>query len=178
MSKAPPQRVRIAKLQEAQLDQVVAIDAACRELLRRSVPTLTEPARGAAGIAHLTKLHDVLVADADGAVAGFAAWRDESPGVAYLEELAVKPDMPDAHRVDIGMKLLEAVREAADRLSLPILLTRCWSKATETRALLEKAGFGPLGDDAGERAKLWREEQESAGALAKEGEVVLVRALL
>jgi amino-acid N-acetyltransferase len=174
----PPQRVRVARLQDTQLDGVVAIDLGCKQQLHRAgVPESEEPARGVAGVARLTKLHNVLVADADGVVAGYAAWRDESPGVAFLEELAVKPEL---QRHGIAEKLLDAVREEARALSLPILLTRAWTKNAAGRALLEKAGFTPLATDTSERAKLWREEQEAPGGhgLAKEGQVVVVSSLL
>jgi amino-acid N-acetyltransferase len=174
----PPQRVRVARLQDTQLDGVVAIDLACKQQLHRAgVPASQEPPRGVAGVAKLTKLHNVLAADADGVVAGYAAWRDESPGVAYLEELAVKPEL---QRHGIAEKLLDAVREEARALSLPILLTRAWSKNAPGTALLEKAGFTPLATHASDRATMWREEQEAAGGhgLAKEGQVVMVSSLL
>lgn len=176
MTKAAPQRVRVAKLQDAQLDAVVAIDDACKQMLHRSgVSAAEQPARGLPGIVKLTKLHDILVADADGAVVGFAVWRDESPGVAYLEDVAVKPEL---QRLGVGRQLLDAVVQAAQRVSLPVLLTRCWSNAAGARAFLAKAGFTPLGKEAGERVELWREEQEAAGGLAKEGQVVMLRSLL
>jgi amino-acid N-acetyltransferase len=174
----PPQRVRIAKLQDLQIDGVVAIDAACKHLLHLAgIPTSEAPPRGLAGIAKLTKVHNVLVADADGVVAGYAAWRDESPGVAYLEDLAVKPEL---HRLGLGTRLLEAVRADASAVSLPILVTRCWKSAKAGRALLEKSGFQPLSGDSGERAALWRAEQEGPGGpgLVKEGQVVMVQSLL
>ena len=181
----PPQRVRVAKLQDTQIDGVVAIDVACKQLLQRAgIPAAELPARWLAGIARLTRVHNVLVADADGTVAGYAAWRDESPGVAYLEEIAVKPEL---QRTGIGTRLLDAVREEARAVALPILLTRCWAKAGPAQALLEKAGFAALSAHSGERARLWREEQEreewagKAGeehALAKEGQVVMVQSLL
>jgi amino-acid N-acetyltransferase len=165
----PPQRVRVARLQDTQLDGVVAIDAECKQQLHRAgVSASEEPARGVAGIAKLTKLHNVLAADADGVVAGYAAWRDESPGVAYLEELAVKPEL----------QRLDAVREEARALSLPILLIRVWTKNAAGKALLEKAGFTPLATHTSDRATMWREEQEAAGGLAKEGQVVMVSSLL
>jgi N-acetylglutamate synthase-like GNAT family acetyltransferase len=171
----PPQRVRVARLQDLQLDGVVAIDAACKQQLHRAgVPAAEEPPRGLAGIARLTKVHNVLVADADGVVAGYAAWRDESPGVAYLEELAVKPEL---QHHGIAARLLEAVREEATALSLPILLTRAWTKNAAGQALLEKAGFVPLAAHSSERATLWQEEQ-AAKAPAKEGQVVMVQSLL
>jgi GNAT superfamily N-acetyltransferase len=178
---SPPQRVRIAKLQDAQLDAVVAIDLACKQLMERAgVPASEVPARGLSGIARLTKVHNVLVAEADGAVAGYAAWRDESPGVAYLEELAVKPDL---QRHGIGQKLLDAVREEARALSLPVLIARCWIRASPAKALLAKGGLAALSADSGERASLWREEQEAALAgrphgLAKDGQIVMVQSLL
>jgi hypothetical protein len=43
---------------------------------------------------------------------------------------------------------------------------------------LAKAGFAALDEGAGERAALWQKEQESAGGLAKEGQIVMLRSLL
>jgi GNAT superfamily N-acetyltransferase len=175
MSKQPPQRVRVAKLQETQIDAVVSIDLACKQSLHRAGVSPSDlPPRGLAGIAKLTKEHNVLVADADGVVAGYAAWRDESPGVAYLEEIHVKPEL---QRLGIGTRLLEAVREDVHRVSLPVLVTRCWTKAAAARAFLTKAGLGPLGD-SNERATVWKEEQEAAGGVARDGQVVLVQPML
>jgi amino-acid N-acetyltransferase len=176
-----PQRVRVTKLQEGQIDAVVAIDLACKAAMHRAgVPASEAPARGLAGVAKLTKLHNVLAADADGVVAGYIAWRDESPGVAYIEDLAVKPDL---QRAGVGTKLLDTVREEARGLALPVLLTRCWTRAASARAFLTKVGLVPLGSEApeiAERVALWREEQQSPSGhgLAKEGQVVLVQSLL
>jgi amino-acid N-acetyltransferase len=178
MTQPAPTKVRIAKLQDSQLDAVVSIDLACKAAMHRGgVPASELPARGLAGIAKLTKRHNVLVAEADGVVAGYVAWRDESPGVAYLEDLAVKPEL---QRHGIAAKLLAEVTAEAKRLSLPILLTRSWTKAASGRAFLEKSGLVPLDADAGERAELWRQEQDAPGGsgLAKEGQAVLYRALL
>jgi amino-acid N-acetyltransferase len=174
----PPQRVRVAKLQDTQLDAVVAIDAARKQQLHRAgVPAADEPPRGVAGIAKLTRQHNVLVADADGVVAGYAAWRDESPGVAYLEELAVKTEL-QPH--GIAEKLVEAVRAEATGLSLPILLTRVWKRDAPGEAFLQKNGFVPLSSHTSERAARWLEEQQASGGhgLAKDGQVVMVQPLL
>jgi GNAT superfamily N-acetyltransferase len=174
----PPQRVRVAKLTETQIDAVVALDLVAKESMHRAgVPASELPARGLAGIAKLTKQHDVLAADADNAVAGYAAWRDESPGVAYLEDLAVKADL---QRFGVATKLLDAVKEKAQKVGLPILVTRCWSKAGPAKAFLEKNGFVPLGQEPAEiadRVAQWREEQEAHGGLVREGQVVLVQSL-
>jgi GNAT superfamily N-acetyltransferase len=171
----PPERIRVTKLQEAQVNPVVVVDAACKEAMHRAgVPAADCPARGLGGIVKLTKLHNVLVADADGVVVGYAAWRDESPGVAYLEDMAVSPQH---QRTGVGRHLLDAVRAEARAVPLPVLVTRCWTQAASARAFLAKAGLVPAGDQAGERFKMWREEQEAGGALVKEGQVVLVQAL-
>jgi amino-acid N-acetyltransferase len=174
----PPQKVRVAKLTETQIDAVVTLDLAAKQSMHRAgVPASEAPARGLAGIAKLTKLHDVLAADADGAVAGYAAWRDESPGVAYLEDLAVKSELL---RVGVGSKLLDSVKEKARAAGLPVLLVRSWSKASPARAFLEKNGFVALGSEpeaVADRVAAWREEQESHGGLVRDGQVVLVYAL-
>jgi N-acetylglutamate synthase-like GNAT family acetyltransferase len=179
----PPQKVRIAKLQDIQIDAVVAIDLVAKQAMHRAgVPASELPARGLAGIGQLTKKHNVLVADADGTVAGYAAWRDESPGVAYLEDLAVKPEL---RRVGIATKLIDAVREDARKVSLPVLLVRCWASVAPARALLAKVGFVALGSEPAppeiaDRVAQWREEQEAlfGGQVAREGQVVLAQSLL
>ena len=172
----PPERIRVTRLQEAQANAVVAIDAVCKEALHRAgVPAADFPARGLAGLVKLTKLHNVLVADADGIVAGYAAWRDESPGVACLEDIAVSPQH---QRTGIGTQLLEAVRAEARAVPLPLLVTRCWVKAASARAFFARAGLTPAGAEAGERFRMWREEQEAGGPLVKEGQILLVQALV
>jgi ribosomal protein S18 acetylase RimI-like enzyme len=176
MSKPPPQRVRVTKLQEAQVEALVAIDRACKEGLQRAgVAAADCPARSLSGFVALTKVHDVLVADADGVVAGYVAWRDESPGVAYLEDIEV---LPELQRLRIGRRLLDEVRERARGLALPVLITRCWEKAASARALFARAGFVPPDASPSERMTAWREEQQGAGPLTKEGQIVLYESLL
>jgi amino-acid N-acetyltransferase len=180
MSKAPV-RVRVSKLQETQIDAVVAIDLAAKQAMHRAgVPAADFPARGLAGIAKLTKRHNVLVAEGDGVVVGYAAWRDESPGVAYLEDLAVKADLL---RVGLGTRLLDAVREDAHGLALPVLVVRAWTCVAAEIAFLNKCGLSPLGTEPkeiAERVALWREQQEAQGGpgLVKGGQLVLVQSLL
>ncbi|HEY8042426.1 MAG TPA: GNAT family N-acetyltransferase [Polyangiaceae bacterium] len=177
MSKPPPQRVRVTRLQEAQIDAVVAIDRACKEAAHRAgVPAADWPVRGLAGMAALTKMHNVVAAEADGVVAGFAAWRDESPGVAILEDVAVAPDM---QRLGVGKRLFEAVLEEARAVSLPVLLARPWDKVPSGRAFLVKAGMVPIEKlEASERVQMWREEHESAGGVLKPGQALLGQSLL
>jgi amino-acid N-acetyltransferase len=173
--------VRVTKLQETQIDAAVAIDLAAKQAMHRAgVPVGDLPPRGLAGLAKLTKMHNVLIAEGDGAVVGYAAWRDESPGVAYLEELAVTPDLL---RVGIGTRLLDSVREEARALALPVLLARAWTCVAAATAFLRKSGLSPLGTEpaeVAERVALWCEEQELKGGtgLVKEGQVVLLQALL
>jgi amino-acid N-acetyltransferase len=180
MSNAP-QRVRVSKLQETQIDAVVAIDLAAKQAMHRAgVPAADVPARGLAGVAKLTKMHNVLVAEGDGVVVGYAAWRDESPGIAYLEDLAVKTDL---QRLGLGTRLLEAIRQEARALALPVLITRAWKSAKAATAFLGKSGLTPLGTEPteiAERVALWCEEQEVPGGLglARDGQVVLVQSLL
>lgn len=174
MSKPPPSKVRITKLQELQLDAAVAIDLECKSWLHRAgVSAADDPARGLPGFGKLLRSHNVLAADADGVTAGYIAWRDESPGVAYLEEIAVKPDL---QRLGIGTKLLDAVKEEARGRGLPVLITRCWTKAASGTAFLKKAGLVPLASSE-ERAGFWKQEQEAAGPFVKEGQAALMFSL-
>jgi amino-acid N-acetyltransferase len=172
MSKAPPQRVRVTKLSETQIDAIVAIDRAAKEpAYRAGVAAADWPARTLAGFVALTKMHNVLVAEADGVIAGYAAWRDESPGVAYLEDIAVRPDL---QRVGVGSNLLGSVRDEARNLGLPVLIARCWTKAPSGPAFFAKERFAPIGSVPHERVGAWRDEQSP---LAAEGQAVLVALL-
>lgn len=166
-----PERVRLSGLQEAQLQALVGVEQACTAMYHAIGFDAAEvPARTWSDLAKLPSDHDVYVAEADHVVAGYIAWRDESPGVAFVEELSVHPDF---QRFGIATKLLDRVRERARELGLPYVVLRAWAKATWARAFYEKQGFVPLDDKAPERVRAWRDEHGEVRPIARPGELVL-----
>ncbi|WP_434048015.1 MULTISPECIES: GNAT family N-acetyltransferase [Sorangium] len=167
-----PKRIRVTGLQEAQLPTLVALEQACTAMYQESgFDAADVPARALAEIIALTRRHEVRVAEADDEVAGYLAWRDEAPGVAYLEELSVHPDH---QRRGIATRLLEELLERARELGMEQVVLRSRAKAIWAQAFFRKAGFAPLGDDAPEKVRAWRSEQEASGEpLVRDGEVVL-----
>jgi amino-acid N-acetyltransferase len=149
----PPQKVRISKLQEAQIATLLELEQAVAALYydigfdAAEVPPRTEQ-----DFYRLPRDHAVRVAEADHEVAGYAAWRDEAPGVAYLEELSVHPDY---QRYGIGTKLLERVFEEARENDFRELVLRAWDKATWAQAFYKKAGFQPVDESAPEKVREW-----------------------
>ncbi len=107
--RTPPTRVRVSRLQEVQVPAVVRIDADCAAMYHAIGFDAAEvPARSQADIVALTRDHNVYVVEADWSPAANAAWRDEAPGVAYVEEINVAPDM---QRFGLGTRLLDTLRE-------------------------------------------------------------------
>jgi amino-acid N-acetyltransferase len=168
----PPQRIRVTGLQEAQLEALVELERACTEMYYDiGFDGAEVPARGLSDIVGLTRDHEVKVAEADHVVAGYMAFRDESPGVAYLEEISVHPEY---QRFGVGARLLEALWEGARESHLGHVVCRAWEKAAWAMAFYEKAGFKRLGDDAPSKVLRWRDERaESGRPLTRPGEVVL-----
>lgn len=167
-----PERVRLTGLQEAQLPALVELDAACAGMHHAIGFDAAEvPARQPSDFVRLTREHDVTVAEADHVVAGYAAWRDEEPGVAYIDELAVHPDF---QRFGVGTRLLEAIRDGARRAGLETVVVRCWERATWAMRFYAKAGFAPLGDAAPDAARAFRDRIAGAGRpFTRPGEVAL-----
>ncbi|WP_437737808.1 GNAT family N-acetyltransferase [Sorangium sp. So ce1335] len=167
-----PKRIRMTGLQEAQLPALVALEQACTAMYHEIGFDAAEvPARTLSELIALTRRHDVRVAEADDEVVGYLAWRDEAPGVAYLEELSVHPDH---QRRGIATRLLEELHERARELGMEQVVLRSREKASWAQAFYRKAGFAPLGDDAPAKVRAWGSEQEASGKpLDRAGEVVL-----
>jgi amino-acid N-acetyltransferase len=170
METARPSKIRVTKLNEGQLRALVTIESdAAAQHHAQGIAGVA--ARGERDIVELTKQHNVRVAEADDVVAGYVAWRDESPGVAYIEDVLVSADF---QRVGVGDKLLAAVREEAKGLKVPVMLIRARAGAPWASAFLEKEGFAPLDDAAPAVVKTWKGEQTAGGKpLAGEGIAVL-----
>lgn len=167
---APPSRVRITRLADAQLDGVMAVE---RERARMYADQGIKGvhARALADVVKLTKQHNVRVAEADDKVAGWLAWRDESPGVGVIEELAVHPE---SQRVGIGQRLLGAIRDEARAVRLPQVIVRIRAGAPWAEAFFARAGFKPIDDAAPARVRAWVEEQTAGDKpLVAEGEKAL-----
>ncbi|WP_157907683.1 GNAT family N-acetyltransferase [Sorangium sp. So ce145] len=163
-------------LQEAQLPALVALEQACTATHREAGPGVSEiEARTLADLAALTRRHDVRVAEADDEVAGYLAWRDEAPGVAVLEELAVHPDH---QRGGIGTRLLAELQDRARELGMEQVVVRSREKASWAQTFYEKKGFQPLGEGAPAKVRAWWSEQEASGSPpARAGEVILWAAI-
>ena len=89
--RTPPEKIRITGLQEAQLLDLQAIEARCAAMFYEVGLTDQQVTpRTDIEIARLTRNHDLMVAEADDRTAGYLAWADEAPGVAYLPILLMR----------------------------------------------------------------------------------------
>lgn len=174
--RSPPKRIRLTGLQEAQLLDLVEVErASCQMYYDLGFDAAEVPARAPTDLVALTRDHDVRVAEADHVVAGIMAWRDESPGVAYLADLSVHPDH---QRFGVGTRLIEALWDDARDAGLAHAVVRVWQKATWAKAFYAKLGFKPLSDDAPAKVLRWREERAASGRpLTRPGEAVLWAAI-
>ena len=137
--RTPPKKIRVTKLQEAQLLDLQAIEARCAAMFYEA--GLGEEQihpRAENEIARLTRDHDLLVAEADHQPAGYLAWADQAPGVAWLPILMVAPDY---QRFGIGTRLLRELGERAHGLGLEQVVTPCWDAAPWAIKFLAVRGF-------------------------------------
>jgi ribosomal protein S18 acetylase RimI-like enzyme len=170
--RTPPTRIRLTGLQEEQLGALVALDGACAAMYYGLGFDAAEvPARVAADFVRLTRSNKVRVVEADHEVAGFLAWHDESPGVAYLADIQVHPSF---QRYGLGTSLLDALREDARSLRLEQAVVRCWEKATWALGFYRRQRFMPIDATAPAPVRGWKEERLSSGRpLTRPGEVAL-----
>ena len=154
----PPERIRVTKLQEAQLADLTRIEHEVAAMyVEAGFDAEPVAPRSDIAIAKLTRSHDVLVAEADHTVAGYMFWADQAPGIAFLTALLVAPD---SHRFGIGTRMLREIGEIASNHGIDTVVTPCWDRATWAMAFLAVRGFQKL--DEGELpAKLaqWRDKQ-------------------
>ncbi len=167
-----PNRVRLTGLQEAQLVPLVEVDAACSAMYYAlGFDGAEVPLRSEADLFQLGRRNKITVAEADHVPAGFIAWHDESPGVAYLADIQVHPDY---QRFGIASALIEAMREQARQLRLEQIVVRCWEKATWATAFYKRQRFQPIDATAPSKVQSWKEEQLASGRpLTRPGELVL-----
>lgn len=170
-----PTRIRLSGLQEDHLQPLVDVERACSAMYHDIGFDAAEvPVRTVADIAHLSRHHDVYVAEADHVVAGYAAWRDESPGVAYIEELSVHPDF---QRFGVGSKLLQRIEERALEAGLKDLIAKKLDKATWATAFYAHHGFTELREGVSNRATGWLEERSGGRPLTRPGETLIWKPL-
>ncbi len=167
----PPKRVRFTKLQEAQVADLVRLEHATAGMYHEIGFDAAEvPPRAANDITDLPHRHSVIVAEADHVVAGYAAWRDEAPGVAYIEELGVGPDY---QRFGIGKALIEKIREEAREYRITEIVLRMWERATWADGFYEKLGFAAIGDTAPLKVRSWFEAKNEGRPMLRPGELAL-----
>jgi amino-acid N-acetyltransferase len=174
----PPNRLRLTGLQEAQIPALVELDAACSEMYEaQGFDGAEVPRRSAGDFVSLVRGNSVHVVEADHEVAGYLAWHDASPGVAYLSELAVHPRF---QRFGVGSKLLQALRDEARSLGLEQVVARCWENATWAMAFYRRHGFSPVDVSAPAKVRGWRDEHcvhAPGQRRARPGEVALWSAI-
>lgn len=164
----PPNRIRITRLSEGQLPDVVSIEGSAKEDFHRH--KIAMPVRELAELVRLTRDHNIKVAEADDVVAGWLAWRDESPGVAHLDTVVVEPSY---RRLGIAKKLVDALREEARGLRLPQIVVVVPAKATWARTFLTTVGFQDADGRAPDRVQQWLAEQTEAENAPTGDEVLL-----
>lgn len=170
-----PKRIRLSRLQEVHVEALVQVEQACSAMYHELGFDAAEvPVRTFADIAHLPRYHNVYVAEADYEVAGYVAWRDESPGVAYIEELSVHPQF---QRFGVGTKLLAMVEEDAVKAGLADLIAKKMEKAAWATAFYAHHGFTELGENASKHVRGWVEERAGGRPLTRPGEVVIWKSL-
>jgi GNAT superfamily N-acetyltransferase len=169
----PPARIRVSTgLQEAQIADLVKLDESCAAMYHDAGFDAAEvPNRGSGDFVALARHNSVRVAEADHTVAGFLAWHDESPGVAYLVDVQVHPDY---QRFGIAATLLDALRDEARKLKLEQVVVRCWEKAPWAMAFYRRQRFMPIDATAPAKVQGWKEERLATGKpLTRPGEVAL-----
>ncbi len=159
--RVPPKKIRISGLQDVQVEALAKLDQRCAEQYwELGFDAAEVPVRTHKDFYKLPKDHAVRVAEADYVVAGFTAWRDEAPGVAYLEDVSVHPDY---QRFGVGSKLVERVFEEARENGFKELVLRTWDKATWARAFYERLGFKPIDDTAPGKVRDWLAAKTDGG---------------
>ncbi len=170
--RTPPKRIRTTGLQEAQIQPLVEIERACAAMYHDVGFDAAEvPVRTPADIVALTRNHNLHVAEADHVVAGYLAWRDEAPGVAYVEALEVGPEH---QRFGVATKLLEALKDDARGAGIRDILVKCWTRATWASRFYGKHGFRAIDAAAPEKVRAYCDGHASSGRpLTRPGEALL-----
>ncbi len=155
----PPEKIRITGLQEAQLLDLQAVEARCAAMFYEVGLTDKQVApRTDIEMAKLPRSHDVMVAEADDRPAGYLAWADEAPGVAFLATLLVAPIH---QRLGLGTRLLRELGEATTKLGIKTVVTPCWDVAPWALSFLAVRGFQHLTGKLPDKLSQWREQREA-----------------
>jgi GNAT superfamily N-acetyltransferase len=172
--RTPPKRVRFTGLQEAQVPDLLKVEAQCAAMYHAIGFDAAEvPVRSAADLAALVRHHSVHVAEADHVPVALLAWRDESPGVAYLADLQVHPDY---QRFGIGARLFELLEAEVRSHGFEHIVVRCWEKATWALAFYRSRGFVPLDEDeAPTKVLAWKHDRSQGAPIVRPGEGLLWR---
>jgi len=171
----PPKRIRVTRLQETHLEALVELEQACTAMYHEIGFDAAEvPPRSVQDLARLPREHNVFVAEADHEVAGYLAWRDESPGVAYLEEISVHPQF---QRFGVGSRLLQALEEDVLRVGLHDVVAKTWEKAAWAQKFYAHHGFSRVDDAASARVRGWLEERSGGRPITRPGEVLICKPL-
>jgi GNAT superfamily N-acetyltransferase len=140
--RTPPQKVRITKLQEAQLSELERIEAECAQLFYENGFSGDDmKPRPELEIAKLPRSHDVLVAEADHEPVAYLAWADHAPGIAWLPIIMVEPMH---QRFGIGTHMLRELGEIARGHGIEAVVTPCWDRAPWGLSFLAVRGFQPM----------------------------------
>jgi GNAT superfamily N-acetyltransferase len=171
-NRTAPKRIRITGLQEQQLAAVAEAEAAATAVYYDSGFDAAEvPTRSIADITALTRHHNVRVAEADHEPVGYAAWRDEAPGVAYVEEISVHPDF---QRFGVGSRLMETIRDEAREAHLKQIVLRCWTRAPWAMAFYKSLGFVQIDSAAPAKVRGWQEQHVASGRpFTRPGEIAM-----
>ncbi len=163
-----PEKIRLSKLQEVQVPELAKVEQATAAMYYELGFDAAEvPVRSQTDIVQLTRSHNVWVAEADYHVAGYCAFRDEAPGVAYVEELSVHPDY---QRFGVGRRLFEKIVEEARHLGLAAVVLKVWERAEWANAFYDAMGLQVLRDDAPPKVRKWLEERSAGQPFQRPGE--------
>lgn len=144
--RTPPKKIRITKLQEAQLMDLAAIEARCAQMFYEGGLGEAEiKPRSDLELAQLTRDHDILVVEADDHPAGFLVWADEPPGVAVIHDLMVTPTY---QRFGVATRLLVELGERAVEHGITHAVAAPFRRASFSLAFLGVRGFVPLSGEA------------------------------
>jgi len=151
--RSPPERVRLGRLQEVQVDALAAAHAeSAATLWDEGVGVEEAPARDVRDFVRATRDHEVWVAEADYQVAGGAIVRDAAPGVLVVEDLFVAPAF---RRFGIGSRLLARAEDRARELGLPALVLRASPRSKAAARFCAKHGLHPASAAPHPRVAAW-----------------------
>ena len=145
--RAPPVKLRVTGLQEAQLSVLTRLEEQAAALRAEAgVPAERCIAQTAPEIVRMKRDHDVRVIEADQEPVGYLAWRDQAPGIAILERLLVEPSY---RRFGLATRLLLEIGEKAKEHAIALAVCLCPETDLAAQRFLSKRGFlrsGPLAE--------------------------------